>query len=110
EYPIEHKIAGKALASQNEFNSESDIIMSRKPFVSFFSSSRFKGPNIPYTTPENVLRFARSQRVKYIVIDERFLGVRENYKELLFLDRFSDDVDVVFEDNSISPIKVFRIK
>jgi len=108
-YPIEHRLAGKFLKNSPEFNPETDRIMSRKPFVSFYSNSKVGGPTVPYTTLGNIIKFAKAKKVNYIVIDERYLSIRENYDELWRIGDHSDDLRLVFEDSSISPIRIFKV-
>ncbi|MEA2098383.1 MAG: glycosyltransferase family 39 protein [Patescibacteria group bacterium] len=109
DYPMEHKIVGEYLKNNPSYNSDKDIIMSRKPFVSFYADSKNGGPIIPYTTVENVIKFAKSQNVSYIIIGKRYLGIRDNYEELANLGEYSEDIELFYEDDSIKPIKIFRL-
>ena len=108
--PMEHKIVGEYLKNDPSYNSDKDIIMSRKPFVSFYADSKKGGPIIPYTTVENVIKFAKSQNISYIVIDERYLGVRNNYKKLMNLDLYSEEIKLFYKDDSIKPIRIFKMQ
>ncbi|MCK4592410.1 glycosyltransferase family 39 protein [Candidatus Parcubacteria bacterium] len=108
-YPTEHKIAGECLKNNPSYNSKEDIIMSRKPFISFYSQSKTRGAGIPYTSAENVIKFAKAQNVSYIIIDKRYLGIRGNYEELASLDEYSENIELFYEDDSIKPIKIFRL-
>ena len=83
--------------------------MSRKPFVGFYAQSQKNGVSIPYTNPENILKFAKARNVSYIVIDERFLKVRDNYNEMANLDKYSNDIKIFYEDNYVKPIKIFKV-
>ena len=109
DYSIEHKVVGKYLKNDQTYSSKEDIIMSRKPFVSFYAESKKGGPTIPWTTTENVIKFAKSQNVSYIIIDERYLGIRDNYEELANLDVYSKDVILFYENSSIKEIKIFKV-
>ncbi len=109
ERPMEHKIAGEYLKNDPFYDPNKDIIMSRKPFVSFYANSKKGGPIIPYTTGENVIKFAKAQNVNYIIIDKRYLGIREDYEELVSLDTYSEDVTLFYENNSIKKIKIFKV-
>lgn len=107
--PLEHKLAGEYIKSSSDYDPEKSVIMSRKPFVAFYAESEKKGVSVPYTSPENILRFAKTRNVSYIVIDERWLGIRDNYEEMANLDKYSDDIKLFYEDDSVKPIKVFKI-
>ncbi len=109
DYPIEHKIAGERLKNSPDYNPEKSIIMSRKPFAAFYAGSKNGNVPIPYTSAENVLKFAKARNVSYIVIDERWLEIRDNYEELKNLDKDFDQLELVYEDSSILPIKVFKV-
>jgi len=110
DFPVEHRLAGYFLKDSAEFDPDNDYIMSRKPFVSFYSGSKRSLVGIPYTNAANILKFAKANKANYIVIDERFLSIRENYDELWNLDRFSNDARLIFEDSSIMPIRIFRFQ
>ena len=106
-YPYEHKIAGEYLKSQG--NGSDIVVMSRKPYVNFYAQGKGNFP-IPYTSAANVLRFAKANKVNYIVIDERYIGLRENYEELLSLDKYAaDEVILFYQDYSVKPIKIFKV-
>ncbi|MCK5085205.1 glycosyltransferase family 39 protein [Candidatus Parcubacteria bacterium] len=106
---IEHKIAGQYIMDYKGYDPKESIIMSRKPFVSFYSGSENFLVPIPYTSVDNVIKFAKSRNVNYIIIDQRYVGMRDNYKELENLNNSFDNVELIFEDNSIKPIKVFKL-
>ncbi|MEA1936563.1 MAG: glycosyltransferase family 39 protein [Patescibacteria group bacterium] len=108
-YPLEHKLVGEYLKNSPDYDSERSIIMSRKPFVSFYAGSEKGSVPVPYTNPENILNFAEARNVNYIVIDKRWLGVRDNYEEMMDLDKYSEEAEVFYEDNSVKTIKVFKI-
>lgn len=107
-YPKEQKLAAEYIKNNLELNHKDVIIMSRKPEIAFYAQSKNFVP-VPYTNIGNILKFAKANKVNYIVIDERFLGIRDNYDELENLDEHSDQIKLVFENNSISPIKVFKV-
>ena len=58
---------------------------------------------------ENVIKFANAQNASYIIVDERYLGIRENYEELANLDANSKEIELIYEDDSIKPIKIFKM-
>jgi 4-amino-4-deoxy-L-arabinose transferase-like glycosyltransferase len=105
--PVEHKRAGQFLKEQLLPGYESLNIMSRKPYVSFYSGSRFT--MIPYSDVVDVILFARDHDVDYIVVDERSLSKWDYYNELLEMHKFSDDIELFYEDNSEKLIKLFKI-
>ena len=107
--PNEHKIAATYISKNSTIDNKNVIIMSRKPFVNFYSNNVEKRVSIPYTSANNIIIFAKSKNVNYIIIDERTLSIRDNYEELTNLNQYSDDVKLVFEDNSIKPLKIFKI-
>ncbi|NCF74921.1 MAG: hypothetical protein GWO87_00315, partial [Xanthomonadaceae bacterium] len=109
DYPLEHKLVGEYLKNSPNYDPERSIVMSRKPFAAFYAGSKKRSVPIPYTNPENILRFAKARNVSYIVIDRRWLGIRDNYKEMANLDRYFKDVELFYEDNSVKPVKVFKI-
>ena len=109
-YSIEHKIAGEFLKNSRGYNFKEDIIMSRKPFVSFYAKSKKGNVDVPWTTTENVIKFAKAQNVSYIIIDERYLGIRENYKELADLNSYSKEIELFYNDDSIKSIRIFEVQ
>jgi hypothetical protein len=82
--------------------------MGRKPYVSFYSGSRFT--MIPYSNAADVIHFAKTYDVDYIVVDERSLAQWDYYHELLELQKFSDDIEIFYEDSFEKTIKLFKIK
>ena len=109
DYPIEHRITGQYLMDYKDYNSKESVIMSRKPFVSFYSGSEKFWVTVPYTSVENVIKFAKSRNVNYIIIDQRYIGLRDNYERLKSLNNHFDDVELIFEDNSVKEIKIFKL-
>ena len=105
--PVEHIAAGEYLKKNVVTKYEQINVMTRKPFVNFYSDARFT--MIPYASVEDVLSFARLYKVDYIVVDERFLSNWDAYDELLKLQNYSEDVELVYEDSSIKLIKLFKI-
>jgi len=58
---------------------------------------------------KNILKFAKARNVSYIVIDERWLGIRGNYEEMANLDGYSKEVELFYEDDSVRSIRVFKV-
>lgn len=109
DYFWEYKLAGEFIRKDSEKGKDTVIMSRNKNIVSYYADTEYKGVKIPYTSAENVIRFAKANKVDYIVIDKRFLEIRENYEELANIDRFSDEAELVYEDNSVYPLKVFRL-
>ncbi|MFA6097228.1 MAG: glycosyltransferase family 39 protein [Candidatus Paceibacterota bacterium] len=109
DYPWEYKLAGEFI--KNDHLQEKDVvIMSRnRSIVSYYANTEHGGVNIPYTDALNVIKFAKANKVNYIVIDKRFLQIRENYDELADLDRYAVGIKLVYEDDSVYPVRVFKL-
>jgi 4-amino-4-deoxy-L-arabinose transferase-like glycosyltransferase len=106
--PEEHRRAGLYLKETLSPQYEELNIMARKPYVSFYSDSRFT--MLPYADVEDVIYFAKLYDVDFIVIDERSLSAWDYYDRLLEMDKFSDDIELFYEDNSERLIKLFKVK
>ncbi len=106
--PVEHEMAGLYLKKNISTSYEKLNVMSKRPYVSFYSDSRFT--MLPYANSADVVHFARLNRVDYIVIDERLLSRWEYYSELMQMDEHSNDVEFFYEDNSDKLIRLFKIK
>lgn len=106
--PEEHKRAGYYLKKTLLPEYEELNIMGQRPYVSFYSDSRFT--MLPYANGADVIYFAKLYHVDYIVIDERTLSKWDYYDELLEMHRYSNDVELVYEDNSDRLIKLFKVK
>ena len=105
--PIEHEKAGYFLKETVVPGYEELNIMGRKPYVSFYSDSRFT--MLPYAGISDTLAFAKLYDVNFIVIDERSLSKWDHYNELVEMQKYSDEVELVFEDSGEFPIKLFKI-
>jgi len=106
--PEEHKRAGYFLKEKLSPDYESLNIMSKEPYVSFYSNSRFT--MIPYANVTDVINFAKHYNVDYIVVDERSLSKWDHYDELNNMQKYSDDVELFHEDRSEKSIKLFKIR
>ncbi len=106
--PEEHKRAGHFLKEKLHPGYEELNIMGRKPYVSFYSDSRFT--MLPYAPLDHVIQFARHYKVDFVVVDERSLSMWDYYNELLNMDRLRNDVELFYEDNTEKFIRLFRIK
>ena len=104
---VEHDRAGFYLKKNVPADYEKINVMSAKPYVSYFSDARFT--MLPYANGADVINFAKLYDVDYIVIDERFLGRWDSYDELIELQKYSDKVDLFYEDNTGPLIKLFKI-
>lgn len=106
--PEEHKRAGFYLKEKISPDYEEINIMSRKPYVSYYSGSRFT--MIPYADIAETISFAKMYKVDYIVVDERALSRWDYYDELVNLQKYSDDIELFYESASYPSIRLFKIK
>ena len=106
--PVEHIKAGYFLKNNVSSEYEKINVMSRIPWVSFYSDARYT--RLPYANYVDVINFAKLYSVDYIVIDERRVGRWDIYNELIQMDKYSDDVELVYEDNSEKLIKLFKVR
>jgi len=85
------------------------IVMSRKPYVSYYSGSDYA--TLPYANATDVLEFARRNYVSYIIIDERMLKDWKYYDELLNLNEYKIKfikAELVYEIEK-PKVKVFEL-
>jgi 4-amino-4-deoxy-L-arabinose transferase-like glycosyltransferase len=106
--PEEHKRAGHFLKERLSPGYETLNIMSKFPYVSFYTDSRYT--MIPYADIPGVINFARMYDVDYIVVDERALSKWDYFNELLHMDKQYPEVELVYEDATEKLIKLFKIK
>lgn len=106
--PTEHDRAGLYLKEKVQAGYEEINAMSARPYVSYFSDARFT--MLPYANVPDVVSFAKLYNVDYIVVDKRFLGKWNYYNELIEMQKYSDDVELFYEDSSNSLIRLFKIK
>ena len=105
--PKEHDKAGRYLKEKIEPRYEEINVMAAKPYVSYFSDARFT--MLPYAGGRDVISFAKLHDVDYIVVDERFLSKWDHYDELTQMQKYSNDVELFYEDNSEKQIKLFKL-
>lgn len=108
EIPVEHFKAANFLRNNISSEYEKLNIMHRMPWVSFYSDSRFT--MLPYAHYTDVINFAKLYNVDYIVVDERVLNKWDSYDELINMEKYSDDVELIYEDNSEKLIKLFKVR
>lgn len=108
EIPTEHIKMGYFLKNNISGEYQKLNIMSRRPWVSFYSDSRFT--YLPYANYTDVVNFAKLYHVDYIVVDERLLSKWNSYNELINMEKYSDDVELIYEDNSGKLVKMFKVK
>jgi len=106
--PIEHMKAGYFIRNNISSEYEKLNIMHRTPWVSFYSDARFT--MMPYANYTDVINFAKLYKVDYIVVDERS-SLREwkFYDKLINMDKYTDDIRLIYEDNSGKLIKIFEV-
>jgi 4-amino-4-deoxy-L-arabinose transferase-like glycosyltransferase len=105
--PVEHKTAGIYLKKHVATEYEKINVMARKPYVNFYSNAKFT--MLPYANSTDVINFAKLYNVDYIVVDERSLSKWDFYYELLEMHKYSDGVELVYEDNTEFLIRLFKI-
>ena len=106
--PEEHRMAGEYLNETVSHGYEELNVMARKPYVSYYSNSKFT--MIPYANVTDVLNYAKLFDVDYIVVDRRSLSMWEHYDELMELHKHSSDVELFYNDDSERSIKLFKVK
>lgn len=106
-HPVEHERAGAYLMEHAGPEYEEINIMARKPYVNFYSGSRFT--MMPYADIADVINFAKLYKVDYIVVDERALSRWDHYDELLELQKYSDQIELFYEENAGALIRLFKI-
>jgi len=106
--PAEHVKLGHYIKNNISSEYEKLNIMSGALFVSFYSDARFT--MLPYANSSDVIHFAKLYNVDYIAVDERRTREWEFYDELINLDKYSDEVELVYEDSSGKIIKLFKVK
>lgn len=106
--PVEHARAAEFIKKEYSAEYEKMNVMSRKPIVSFYSDARFT--MLPYAKGRDVVEFAKLYDVDLIVVDERLLSRWDFYDELLYLDKQSKDVELVYEDASDKLIRLFEVR
>lgn len=70
-YPHEHKELGLWIKNHLSLP-PSTLIMSPSPHVPFYATTKLK--TTPWGTAEEIINYARYHKVKYLVIDDHFLG------------------------------------
>jgi len=106
-FPVEAVNAGRYLKNKVSDEYEKLNVMSRQPWVSFYSDARFTW--LPYADVADLVHFAKLYKVDYIVIDERLLGKWKFYDRLTRMDKYSGDVTLAYEDRSGRLIRLFRV-
>jgi hypothetical protein len=105
---VEHSKAGYFLKKNVSSEYEKLNVMSRMPWVSFYSDARYT--RLPYAHYNDVINYAKLYKVDYIVIDERRTGEWDVYNELVQMDKYSDDIELIYEDHSGKLIRIFKIR
>lgn len=103
--PLEHKAAGLWLKEHGEGGK---VIMSRKPWVSFYSGGKWNA--IPHASVEEILASAKSLGVEFLVIDERM--ILEKRPQLAYL--LADDAVLpgyrrVYQGSSPKKIILYQV-
>jgi len=104
--PVEHIQAALFLKKMSP-GYERINVMARKPWASFYSDARYT--SLPDATWSDIIHFAKLYAVDFIVIDERTLGQRKNYDELIQLDKYTKEAELAYQDHSGKLIKIFKV-
>jgi hypothetical protein len=79
-YPHEHKEMGVWM-KQFLHISDSTVIMSASPHVSFYAGAGYK--TMPWSSLDGILRYAAYHNVEYLVADDHFLGNARKQKAVI---------------------------
>ncbi len=102
---IEHKEAGLWLKE----NAQNPIVMSRKPWVSFYSEGKFV--MIPYADYNETISYARYNNVVYLVIDERYMPALRPQLTFLLSEENTKDLELVYKNvNHKYKILIYKLK
>jgi 4-amino-4-deoxy-L-arabinose transferase-like glycosyltransferase len=95
--PIEHKKAGLWL---KQFDVSNPVIMSRKPWVSFYADGDWVC--LPYGDIDEVIGYAQEKKVKYLVIDELLITrLRPQLAFLLDENNAPKVLKLIYKDESL---------
>lgn len=107
--PVEHIKAAEYLKETYSPEYEEFNVMHRVPWISYYSGSRFT--MLPYAGYSDMISYAKRYKVDFIVIDGRTtVRLWENYDELINMEKHNDEVELVYEDDSVEMIKVFKVR
>ncbi len=105
---IEHKKAGLWLG---ELDQTAPLVMARKPYVSFYSDSRWIC--LPFGSYEETIAYARKNKVKYLVIDEVSIPKLRPQLNFLLNEKkvLAADLSLIYKDNSNGRlILIYKVK
>lgn len=107
--PLEHMRAGHFIKENFSAEYERVNVMHRVPWISYYSDARFT--MLPYAGFKDVVDFAKRYRVDLIAVDDRTQMTEwESYNQLKYLDKYSDEVELVYEDISERFIRLFKVR
>ena len=102
---IEHKEAGLWLKE----NSENPIVMSRKPWVSFYSGGKFV--LMPYADYKNIINYAKLKKAEYIVIDERYIPALRPQLTFLINEENTEDLELIYKNTNYKyKVLIYKLK
>jgi 4-amino-4-deoxy-L-arabinose transferase-like glycosyltransferase len=105
--PVGHIMAGTYLKEHLAPQYEEINIMARKPYANYYCDARFT--MMPYANIKDVIDFAKLYNVHYVLVDELSLSNWDSYDELLELQKYSDDIELVYENNTGYLVRLFKI-
>src|SRR3989338_4641110 len=102
---IEHKEAGLWLKE----NVQNPVVMSRKPWVSFYSEGNFV--MLPYADYNETINYARYNNVEYLVIDERYIPALRPQLTFLLNEENTKDLELVYKNTDYKyKILIYKLK
>jgi len=86
------------------------LILTRKPEISYYAN-RMMHP-LPNEELPAIVRYARSHKIDYLVVDEYFIPTRPQLAFLLEQDRFPEDLRLLHEEKAPNgrKVRIFRIE
>jgi hypothetical protein len=108
-YPHEHKKMGHWMSANLDLK-KSDTVLSPSPHVAFYAGIKLK--IMPWGTDEDVINYAKQKKIKYLIVDDHFLGnERSQLKYLQKLDDKKEDLSIIkrITNPNGKMIKLYRL-
>lgn len=104
--PVEYRAAGLWMRDHLPPNA---VLLARKPEVAYYAQRRMRP--LPNEELPKILRYARSQKAEYLVVDEAFIATRPQLTALLGDGKPPPELERIYETRSPSGrlLRVFRI-
>jgi len=104
---IEHKKAGEFIRNNISGEYEKINVMAVKSTVCFYANSRCT--LFPYADVDRLIEYIKNNKVDYVVVDERYMGFRSNFEELIRLDKRSNMFKMIYEDRKPTLTRIFQV-